>query len=124
VAGDAENTIRRFWDMQDEGDYTKLVDLFHEDALIEDPIYGPMEGREAILAFMTKMVAVMAERGIHFEAIEIVGDDHAAWARWAMVAPEGRREGVGIYKVRDGRLTYYRDYMDPAEGGEATEGSA
>ena len=27
------------------------------------------------------------------------------------------RGGVGIYKVSDGQLTYYRDYMDPpAEG--------
>jgi limonene-1,2-epoxide hydrolase len=24
------------------------------------------------------------------------------------------RGGVGIYKVEDGKLTYYRDYLDPA----------
>ena len=34
----AKEVIKRFWEIQDEGDYTKLVDLFSEDAVFEDPI--------------------------------------------------------------------------------------
>ena len=32
----ANEVIKRFWEIQDEGDYTKVIDLFSEDALFED----------------------------------------------------------------------------------------
>ena len=113
MAGDAQTTIEKFWNTQDDGDYTNLAPLFAQDALLEDPIWGRYEGREAILRFMTTMVSEMTERKIHFTVDEICGDDHTAWARWTMHSPEGTRGGVGIYKVTNGQLTYYRDYMDP-----------
>ncbi len=117
MMGRAQTTVERFWQVQDSGDYTQLVDLFAEDALLEDPIWGKYQGRDAILQFMTTMVKEMGERKIHFTVDEICGDDHAAWARWTMHSPAGSRSGVGIYKVVDGKLAYYRDYMDPAAEG-------
>ncbi len=117
MAGEAQRVIEQFWNIQDAGDYTKLAPLFAEDALLEDPIWGRYEGREAILGFMTTMVKEMGERKIDFTVDEICGDDHAVWARWTMNTPEGARSGVGIYKVAGRQLTYYRDYMDP-EGTE------
>lgn len=119
MAGEAQRVIEEFWRIQDEGDYRKLAPLFAEDALLEDPIWGRYEGREAILGFMTTMVSEMSERQIHFTVDEICGDDHAVWARWTMHSPEGSRGGCGIYKVANGQLTYYRDYMDSPAGDEA-----
>ncbi|MFN2099201.1 nuclear transport factor 2 family protein [Altererythrobacter sp. MF3-039] len=119
MAGDAQQTIERFWQVQDSGDYTQLVDLFAEDALLEDPIWGRYEGRDAIMTFMTTMVKEMGTRKIHFTVDEICGDEHCCWARWTMHSPEGSRGGVGIYKVQDSQLTYYRDYMDPPPEGDA-----
>jgi limonene-1,2-epoxide hydrolase len=118
MAGEAARLIEEFWRIQDAGDYTKLAPLFAEDALLEDPIWGRYEGRAAILGFMSKMVEEMSGRKIHFTVDEICGDTHAVWARWTMHM-EGAppRGGVGIYKVKDGQLIYYRDYMDP-EGEE------
>ena len=114
MSGEAQRVIEEFWRVQDAGDYTKLAPLFAEDALLEDPIWGRYEGREAILGFMTTMVAEMGERKIHFTVDEICGDDNAVWARWTMHAEGAEpRSGVGIYKVAGGQLTYYRDYMDP-----------
>lgn len=118
MPGEAQRVIEEFWRIQDDGDYTRLVDLFAEDAVLEDPIWGRYEGRAAILGFMTTMVAEMGERKVHFTVDEICGDESAVWARWTMhkdgAVPRG---GVGIYKVEDGKMTYYRDYMDPpAEG--------
>jgi steroid Delta-isomerase len=115
MPGEAQQVIEQFWKIQDSGDYTQLVTLFAEDAVVEDPVYGTFRGRDEILAFMTKMVTVMGERGIHFTVDEICGDDHAVWSRWTMHAPDGSRGGCGIYKVSAGKLSYYRDYMDPAE---------
>lgn len=117
MPGQAQETIERFWQVQDSGDYTRLVELFAKDALLEDPIWGTYRGREAIRGFMTTMVREMDERQIHFTADEICGDDHAAWARWTMHSPAGTRTGCGIYKVAKGLLTYYRDYIDPAREG-------
>ena len=113
MAGQAQQVIEQFWKVQDSGDYTALVDLFAEDALLEDPVWGTYNGRDAIMKFMTTMVKEMSERKIHFTIDEICGDDHAVWSRWTLHSPAGSRGGCGIYKVIDGKLSYYRDYMDP-----------
>ncbi len=116
MAGQAQQVIETFWRIQDDGDYTKLAPLFAPDAILEDPIWGRYEGREAILGFMTTMAKEMGDGKITFTVDEICGDDHTAWARWTMHtddADAAPRSGVGIYKVREGMLTYYRDYMDP-----------
>lgn len=109
----AHAVIQEFWRVQDEGDYRQLVDLFAEDARLEDPIWGVFEGREAIRGFMTTMVSEMRERQVHFTVDEICGDDSAVWARWTMHAPSGARSGAGIYRVKNGKIAYYRDYLDP-----------
>jgi limonene-1,2-epoxide hydrolase len=110
--GDALAVVREFWRIQDEGDYTKVVPLFAQDALLEDPVFGTFRGREAIGAFMTKMVSEMSARQTRFRAIEIAGDGEVAWAQWIAETPAGEIHGVGVYKARGGKLTYYRDYMN------------
>lgn len=117
MAGDAETTIRRFWDVQDSRDYSRLSDLFTDDAVVVDPVYGRFEGKAAVTGFFAKMVEEMPKLGVHFEALEIAGDDHAAWCQWVAVFSDGRRrEGAGLYRVRDGKLSYYRDYFPGGEG--------
>ena len=117
MPGQAHDTIAQFWKVQDSGDYTRLVELFAEDAVVEDVVWGTYRGRDEIMRFMSTMVKEMGERKIHFTLDEVFGDDHAAWSRWTMHSPQGSRGGCGIYKVAGGKLTYYRDYMDPtAEG--------
>lgn len=115
--GQAQRVIEEFWRIQDAGDYTRLAPLFAEDAVLDDPVHGRFEGRAKILEFMTMMVREMGERKISFSLDEVCGDDHAAWARWTMHTGAGQsrgsRGGVGIYKVENGLMTYYRDYVDP-----------
>ena len=36
----AKEIIETFWKIQDEGDYTKVVELFDEDAGLVDPFFG------------------------------------------------------------------------------------
>ena len=55
MTGDAYDTIQRFWDAQDSGDYTATVELFADDAVVVDPYYGTFEGKEAIAGFMQTM---------------------------------------------------------------------
>lgn len=113
MTGDAHTTLQRFWDVQDSGDYSQLVELFADDAVLVDPIYGTFTGSAAIAEFMATMTKEMASRDISFRLVELAGDDETAWAQWEAVIPAGNRSGVGVYRVRDGKLTYYRDYMNP-----------
>ena len=103
----AQATIEEFWSRQNSGDYTQVVDLFSEDALLEYPVFGRFEGKAAIGEFMAKMVTVMAERKTSFTVKEIAGGEEVAWARWIAHTPEGDVEGCGLYKVVDGLMTYY-----------------
>ena len=114
MAGDAFDTITRFWQVQDAGDYEATVALFADDAVLDDPLYGAFEGRDAIAGFMAKMNEAVAKTNGSFRALEIAGGDDAGWARWEWNSDRGVRTGVGIYRVRDGQLTYYRDYLDEA----------
>jgi ketosteroid isomerase-like protein len=107
----AKEAIENFWRVQDAHDYTRLVDLFADDATLVDPIYGQFDGKEAIRGYMQKMVDVMGDIKMHFEIVEIAGGDETAWAQWESVTDAGRNAGCTLYKVRDGKLTYYKDYI-------------
>ena len=113
MAGDAYDTIKRFWGIQDPGDYAALAPLFADDAEVVDPVYGTFVGGEAIAGFFTMMNTEMAKAGASFRLVELSGDDETAWAQWEATTNKGVRQGVGIYRVRDGQLIYYKDYMNP-----------
>lgn len=113
MPGVAQDLIVEFWRRQDGGDYTTLVELFAADAVLVDPEYGTFEGIDAIGSFMAKMVEVATARSVRFELLEVAGDDTAAWARWVARTPAGDRSGCGVYRVANGKLTFYRDYLDP-----------
>ena len=114
---DAKAVVERFWQIQDAGDYTALVDLFAEDALLEDPVYGNFDGREAIRGFMEKMNVEMKDRDIDFVANLIAGEGSVAWCQWTARTPSGDIEGCGLYRTHDGQLIYYKDYMNGQSSG-------
>ena len=108
----AKEIIETFWRIQDEGDYTKVVDLFAEDAVLVDPFFCTFEGKAAIGEFMKKMNAEMGARQTSFVVREIDGGGDVAWAQWTAKTPAGEIDGCGLYRVRDGLMTYYKDYMN------------
>jgi len=116
MAGDAFDTIKRFWEIQDQGDYAALSPLFADDARLVDPVFGTFVGGEAIAGFFEKMNTEMKKAGASFRLVDMAGDDETAWARWAATTNRGEREGVGVYRVSDGKLTYYQDYMNEMAG--------
>ncbi|GAB5488994.1 MAG: hypothetical protein Pars2KO_25640 [Parasphingorhabdus sp.] len=106
----AKDVIEKFWDIQDGHDYTKLIPLFADDATFDDPAIGRIEGKENIAALFAELTKELAEKKMHFEVLEIAGDESVAWARWLWKRPDGDLEGVGLYKVKDGKLISYRDF--------------
>ncbi|MFK8022968.1 MAG: nuclear transport factor 2 family protein [Ilumatobacter sp.] len=118
MPGDAYDTIKRFWEIQDHGDYAPLAALFADEAQVVDPVYGTFVGGEAISGFFTMMNTEMAKVGATFRLVELSGDDETAWAQWVVTTKnddgsDRTRHGVGVYRVANGQLTYYKDYMNP-----------
>jgi steroid Delta-isomerase len=95
MAGDAYDTITRFWEIQDGGDYSKLSVLFADDAVLDDPVFGTFTGGPAIAAFMEKMNVEMRARGASFRLVELAGDHEVAWAQWEATTSAGPPLGGG-----------------------------
>ena len=117
MADDATAVISRFWDVQDSGDYTALVDLFAEDAVLVDPFLGKINGNAAIAAYMQKMNEDVGAQEGRFERIDVVSGGEAAWTSWNWITKDGTANGVTVYKVQDGKITFYRDYMGSSPPG-------
>lgn len=110
--GRALDVVRRFWQIQDEGDYTALVPLFAYDAVFTDLIYGRFDGAAAIAAYMAQMKAEMPAMGVRFELVDAAGDDTVAWSQWTCHFPNGSVPGWTLHTVRDGQITLDADYFD------------
>ena len=106
----AKQVIETFWEIQDGHDYSKLIPLFADDAVFEDPAIGRVEGKEAITQLLHHLTKELADKKMYFEVLEIAGDETVAWSRWLWKRPDRDVEGVGLYKVRDGLLVSYRDF--------------
>ena len=91
MPGQAHDVMSAFWTVQNDRDYSKLVDLFADDATIVDPIYGVFQGKAAIARFMALMVEEMGKRGVSFDLVELHGDHETAWALWRANLPGGVR---------------------------------
>lgn len=64
-----------------------------------------------------KLILLLAGKKMHFEVLEIAGDEHAGRSCWLWKRPDGDFEGVGLYKVGDGQLSSCRDfYAVPVDG--------
>ena len=117
----AFDIITMFGSVEDDQKYTRLVDLFTDDAVYYDPFAGPQVGREAIHEFMSEMERVIPAMGVYFSNWETKADSHTGWSRWEMVVPVGDTEhpipGQSLYRLRDGKVCFVADYVDPVAYG-------
>ena len=54
----AKAVIEKFWTIQNDHDYSKLVPLFTEDAVFEDPAIGRVKGIAAITELLDRKSVV------------------------------------------------------------------
>jgi steroid Delta-isomerase len=117
MAGPAFDVIKQFGAVEDDQRYTRLVELFTDDAIYYDPFFGPQRGKPAIADFMAEMERVVPASGARFDAWEIEADTNVAWARWTMWArgSDGADlpvRGQSLYRLRDGMVSFAADYVD------------
>jgi ketosteroid isomerase-like protein len=123
MPGPAVDILRRFGSVEDDQRYTRLVELFADDAVYYDPFLGPQRGRAAIAAFMAHMEEVVPAAGVRFADWEVEADRVVGWARWTMVGSrrdaDGHTEevavpGQSLYRLNDAaQVTFVADYVDP-----------
>jgi ketosteroid isomerase-like protein len=112
AAGPALEVVQRFWAVQEAGRYSELAELFTDDAVFTDAVYGRMEGRDAIAGYLRRMQAEMPTLGARFELVDAAGDETAAWSQWWCHLPNGTVPGWTLHTVRDGRFTLDADFFD------------
>lgn len=118
MPGPAVDIIRQFGAVEDGQRYSRLVELFADDAVYHDPFLGAQRGRRAIGEFMAHMERMMPRLGVRFDEWEVEADRTVGWARWTMWVPGADGEPVGVpgqslYRLRpDGLVTYAADYVD------------
>jgi ketosteroid isomerase-like protein len=115
MPGVAEDLIREFWRVCEQGDFNKLMVFFAEDAVLVDPVYGTFDGHAAIAGFMTQMTEVTGTSGTSFAVAEVAGDESTAWARWTFSGSGGEGIGASIFRIRDGLIVYEHDYTHTNE---------
>jgi steroid Delta-isomerase len=118
MPGPAVETIKRFGAVEDDQRYTRLVELFTDDAVYYDPFAGPQRGRDAIAGFMAHMEVVVPKAGVRFLDWEVEADTTCGWAKWTMAAPDASGvdvpvPGQSLYRLRDGKVSFVADYVDP-----------
>ncbi|QJB69982.1 nuclear transport factor 2 family protein [Parasphingorhabdus halotolerans] len=107
--GQAKALAEQFWDIQINGSHVDLLPLFADNAVFEDPAIGRVEGKPAIAKLLAHLDKLFAGNPPQFEVLEIAGDETVAWSRWIWKRPQGDVEGVGLYRVQDGKFISYRD---------------
>jgi steroid Delta-isomerase len=117
MPGSAVEIINRFGAVEDDQRYTRLVELFTDDATYYDPFFGPQVGKDAITGFMQHMEHVVPASGARFESWETEADEVCGWSRWTMVTrnAEGGESpipGQSLYRLRDGKVCFAADYVD------------
>ena len=113
--GAAKQLAEKFWDIQINGSHSDLLPLFAEDAVFEDPAIGRVEGKPAIEKLLHHLDKLFGDNPPQFEVLEIAGEEEVAWSRWVWKRPQGDVEGVGLYRVKDGLFTSYRDVFQVPE---------
>jgi steroid Delta-isomerase len=117
----AEKVAAFFDAMVSPRDLARLPEVYADDARFKDP-FNQVQGRSEIERIFAHMYTQIDEP--RFQMLETVCEGDTAFFVWTF---RFRRKGskdepivvIGCTHVRfgaDGRVTYHRDYWDPAEG--------
>ena len=124
TANDNKQFMERYVAALGAGDADAVSAFFAEDAtwwLVGDlPISGTWEGREAIMAdFFGAAMAHYEPGSVSLEVTGMVAEGDQVTLEWTSRArtPAGEPYEnfcIGVFTVRDGRITEVREYMDTA----------
>jgi limonene-1,2-epoxide hydrolase len=115
---DAETLVREFCDAWSKRDPDLLTEYFTDDGVYHNMPLQPLEGHEAIRAFLTGFLA--GATSADFRILNLVASgDVVMTERVDVFGMADGREGafpvMGIFEIRDGKIAAWRDYFDMAQ---------
>ena len=113
---DAEALVREFCDAWSKKDADLITGYFTDDAVYHNIPLEPLNGREAIGAFISGLLA--GAETVEFQIKHMVSSGDVVMNERVDVFKMGAKEGAfrvaGIFEVRDGKIAAWRDYFDMA----------
>jgi steroid Delta-isomerase len=110
--GPARALLGRFWELQDTGAYAALAELFTDDAVFSDVVYGTFSGGSAVREYLERMEREMSAGNTSFTLVDAAGDETVGWSQWTCHVPGGSFAGWTLHTLRDGKFTLDADYFD------------
>ncbi len=120
---DPASTVIRYVEAVRDGDLDAVHDVFADDVTWDYPgdlpLSGTWRGRETIVADFLGGVRTLLEPGswVGIELTSVISDGDQAVAEWTS---QGTARGgaayhnrcIGVFTVRDGKITSVREYLD------------
>jgi ketosteroid isomerase-like protein len=120
------DVLRRVFDALGAADVAALDDLYTEDYVLELPYSKPepvrVEGRAAAQAYLTGAFRTVRFALSITDLYEIEGGVVAEYTSEGEVVATGRRYAntyIGLWRIRDGRISATREFYDPLVAAEA-----
>ncbi|WP_433430475.1 nuclear transport factor 2 family protein [Nonomuraea sp. CA-141351] len=116
------------------GDHERFVELMAPDGLIEwpyrpDGVPGELRGREAIRAFLaanSRLIAFHEYTDVEMHETldpEVVIVEYVAHGTVTATGEPFEQRPLAVFRVRDGQVVSYRDYINPLPLMKALRGS-
>jgi limonene-1,2-epoxide hydrolase len=114
--GNAETVVREFCRAWSRLDPEELTGYFTDDAVYHNMPLAPLEGKDAIRAFLTGFLA--GATSAEFRIGHLVADGDVVLTERVDAFSIGGREiavpVMGTFELRDGKIGAWRDYFDMA----------
>jgi limonene-1,2-epoxide hydrolase len=110
-----EQIVRDFCDAWKALDIDAIVDAFTDDAVYHNIPMDPLEGKDAIRAFLEGLGAMMTAAEFRIGNLAVNGDVVLTERVDSFTTPAGKEVGVpvmGVFEIRDGKIAAWRDYFD------------
>ena len=114
---EAETLVREFCDAWSKLDAELLTGYFTDDGVYHNMPMAPLEGKDAIKAFLTGFLAGVTSA--EFKMLNIVSSGDVVTTEridaFTLNGKLGEFPVMGIFEIRDGKIAAWRDYFDLAQ---------
>ena len=121
---DATQTVRDFCAAWEARDQQRILDAFAEDGVYHNMPMPPAKGKDAIKGLLAMILTPASD--VKFEIKHIAANGDAVLTERVDTFRIGERDVtlpvMGVFEVRDGKISAWRDYFDLATWTKQTSG--
>jgi len=109
-------SLKRWHEIVESRDITKLIELVHPDAVFRSPVaHTPYQSREALMLALSTVINVFEDFTYHREFIDL--DEHSAALEFSAHVNGKKLKGVDIIRFNDeGLIIEFEVMIRPASG--------